>query len=59
MKKIRYTWEVEAKWLGGIEYEKAEIESPLKVAMMVARSLRAGCRTVKIKKKKVYDAINL
>jgi len=46
-----WTWEVEAKWKGDIEYEKAEIVSPLKVAMMVARSLRAGCVSVSIVRK--------
>ena len=46
-----FTWEVEALWKGDIEYEKAEIESPLKVAMMVARSLRDGCVSVNIMRK--------
>ena len=45
------TWEVEALWKGDIEYEKAEIESPLKVALMVARSLRGGCVSVSIVRK--------
>ena len=46
-----FTWEVEALWKGDIEYEKAEIQSPLKVAMMVARSLRGGCVSVSIMRK--------
>lgn len=47
------SWQIEALWTGGIEYERTIIASPLKVAMMVARSLRDNCNSVTVTKIKM------
>lgn len=41
-------WIYQAIWEGGIEYERAIIESPLKVAILAAAAMADGCKQITI-----------
>jgi len=45
-------WVYTAKWTGGIEYEKATIENPLRVAILVAAAMADGCSQITIEQEK-------
>lgn len=43
-------WIYTAKWEGGIEYERAIIASPLRVAILAAAAMADGCKQITIER---------